>query len=75
VRSHRAEFGSQSAALIGRPEALERMNRHETITGIPMTVMVFLKAFSRQLPNALKHTDLIAAVNNDLISTDCTGVQ
>ena len=46
------------------------MNRHESITGIRHDrVMVFPQGiFSEAAMSALKHTDLIAAVNNDVIS-------
>jgi hypothetical protein len=46
------------------------MNRHESITGIRHDqVMVFPQGiFSAAAMSALKHTDLIAAVNNDIIS-------
>src|SRR5205814_5438323 len=70
----RAEFGSSDRQrLYWKAQlALERMNRHETITGIRHDrVMVFPQGiFSEAAISALKHTDLIAAVNNDLISTD-----
>jgi hypothetical protein len=70
----RAEFGSSS-----RPrhywkaqQATERMNRHRALTGIRYDpVMVFPQGiFSEAAMNALKRTDLIAAVNNDVISAD-----
>jgi hypothetical protein len=70
----RAEFGSSDRQRLywKAQQALERMNRHETITGIRHDrVMVFPQGiFSEAAISALKHTDLIAAVNNDLISTD-----
>jgi hypothetical protein len=70
----RAEFGSFDRQRLywKAQQALERMNRHETITGIRHDrVMVFPQGiFSEAAISALKHTDLIAAVNNDLISTD-----
>ena len=48
------------------------MNRHESITGIRHDpVMVFPQGiFSEAAMSALKRTDLIAAVNNDVISAD-----
>src|SRR5436305_9407582 len=48
------------------------MNRHESITGICHDpVMVFPQGiFSEAAMSALKRTDLIASVNNDIISAD-----
>ena len=48
------------------------MNRHESITGISHDpVMVFPQGiFSEAAMSALKRTDLIASVNNDIISAD-----
>ena len=48
------------------------MNRHEAITGISHDpVMVFPQGiFSEAAMSALKRTDLIASVNNDIISAD-----
>src|SRR5437762_7094820 len=48
------------------------MSRHESITGIRHDpVMVFPQGiFSEAAMSALKRTDLIAAVNNDIISAD-----
>jgi hypothetical protein len=70
----RAEFGSSDQRRLywKAKQALERMNRHETITGIRHDrVMVFPQGiFSEAAISALKHTDLIAAVNNDIHSTD-----
>jgi hypothetical protein len=70
----RAEFGSlDRQRLDGKAQqALERMDRHESITGIRYDrVMVFPQGiFSEAAMSALKHTDLIAAVNNDIISAD-----
>jgi hypothetical protein len=70
----RAEFGSsdQQRLYLKAQEALKRMNRHESITGICYDrVMVFPQGiFSEAAMSALKHTDLIAAVNNDIISAD-----
>src|SRR5439155_25885466 len=70
----RAEFGSsdQQRLYWKTQQALERMNRHESITGIRHDrVMVFPQGiFSEAAMSALKRTDLIAAVNNDIISAD-----
>jgi hypothetical protein len=70
----RAEFGSSSQQRLywKAQQALERMNRHESITGICHDpVMVFPQGiFSEAAMSALKHTNLIASVNNDLISAD-----
>jgi hypothetical protein len=70
----RAEFGSSSQQRLHwkARQALERMNRHESITGICHDpVMVFPQGiFSEAAMSALKHTDLIASVNNDIISAD-----
>jgi hypothetical protein len=67
----RAEFGSLDRQRLywKAQQALERMNRHESITGIRHDrVMVFPQGvFSEAAMSALKHTDLIAAVNNDVI--------
>ena len=69
----RAEFGSLDRQRLywKAQQALERMNRHESITGIRHDrVMVFPQGiFSEPAMSVLKHTDLIAAVNNDVIST------
>src|SRR5439155_19509942 len=48
------------------------MNRHESITRICHDrVMIFPQGiFSEAAMSALKHSDLIAAVNNDVISAD-----
>jgi len=53
-------------------QALERMKRHHSITGIRHDpVMVFPQGiFSKAAMSALKRTDLIASVNNDIISAD-----
>src|SRR5881398_3318643 len=68
----RAEFGSSSQQRLywKTQQALERMNRHESITGISHDrVMVFPQGiFSEAAMSALKRTDLIAAVNNDIMS-------
>jgi hypothetical protein len=70
----RAEFGSLDRQRLywKAQQALERMNRHESITGIRHDrVMVFPQGiFSEAAMSALKHTDLIAAVNNDVICAD-----
>jgi hypothetical protein len=70
----RAEFGSPDRQRLywKAKQALERMNRHESITGIRHDrVMVFPQGiFSEAAMSALKHTDLIAAVNNDVV---CAG--
>ena len=69
-----AEFGSSSQQRLywKAQQALERMNRHESITGIRYDpVMVFPHGiFSEAAMRALKRTDLIAAVNNDVICAD-----
>jgi hypothetical protein len=70
----RAEFGSpgQQRLYWKARQALERMNRHEAITGISHDpVMVFPQGvFSEAAMSALKHTNLIASVNNDITSAD-----
>ncbi len=70
----RAEFGSprQQRLHWKARQALERMNRHEAITGISHDpVMVFPQGvFSEAAMSALKRTNLIASVNNDIISAD-----
>jgi hypothetical protein len=70
----RAEFGTSSQQRLHwkARQALERMNRHESITGISHDrVMVFPQGiFSEAAMSALKRTDLIASVNNDIISAD-----
>jgi hypothetical protein len=70
----RAEFGNSDRERIywKTTQALERMTEHESITGISHDrVMVFPQGiFSEAAMSALKHTDLIAAVNNDIISAD-----
>ncbi len=69
-----AEFGSSNQQRLywKAQQALERMNRHESITGIHYDpVMVFPQGiFSEAAMTALKHTELIAAVNNDVVSAD-----
>jgi hypothetical protein len=70
----RAEFGSagQQRLYWKARQALERMDRHEAITGISHDpLMVFPQGiFSEAAMNALKRTNLIASVNNDIISAD-----
>jgi hypothetical protein len=70
----RAEFGSsyQQRLYWKAQQALERMNRHESITGICHDrIMVFPQGiFSEAAMSALKHSGLIAAVNSDVISSD-----
>jgi hypothetical protein len=70
----RAEFGNSSQQRLywKTQQALERMNRHESITGICHDpVMVFPQGiFSEAAMSALKRTRLIASVNNDIISAD-----
>jgi hypothetical protein len=69
----RAEFGSSSQQRLywKAQQALERMNRHQSLTGIRYDpVMVFPQGiFSDAAMSAIKRTDLIAAVNNDVTST------
>jgi hypothetical protein len=69
----RAEFAGRDRQRLywKAREALDRMHRHEFITGIRHDrVMVFPQGiFSEAAMSALKHTDLIAAVNNDVISS------
>ena len=70
----RAEFGGSDRQRLywKTQQALERMNRHTLISGIRHDrVMVFPQGiFSEAAMSALKRTDLIAAVNNDIISAD-----
>ncbi|PYK47652.1 MAG: hypothetical protein DME51_13265 [Verrucomicrobia bacterium] len=70
----RAEFGSSSQRRLywKAQQALERMNRHQSTTGIRHDpVMVFPQGiFSEAAMSALKRTDLVAAVNNDVVSAD-----
>jgi hypothetical protein len=70
----RAEFGgsNQQRLYWKTQQALERMDRHRSITGIHHDpVMVFPQGiFSEAAMSALKRTDLVAAVNNDIISAD-----
>ena len=67
----RAEFGSsdQQRLYWKSKQALDRMNRHQSITGIRYDpVMVFPQGiFSEAAMSALKRSDLIAAVNNDVV--------
>src|SRR6266480_2507472 len=68
----RAEYGSSNQQRLywKSQQALERMNRHQSITGIRYDpVMVFPQGiFSEAAMSALKRTDLIGAVNNDAVS-------
>jgi hypothetical protein len=70
----RAEYGSQDAKGLATKtrKALTRMTAHEKLTGIRYDpVMVFPQGiFSTAAMEALKHSGLIAAVNNDTISSD-----
>jgi hypothetical protein len=70
----RAEFGGsgQQRLYWKARQALERMDRHEAITGISHDpVMVFPQGvFSEAAMGALKRTNLIASVNNDVVSAD-----
>jgi hypothetical protein len=70
----RAEFGSSNQQRLywKTRQALERMDRHESITGIHHDrVMIFPQGiFSGAALSAIKGTELIAAVNNDVISSD-----
>jgi len=67
----RAEFGSSNQQRLywKSQQALERMDHHESITGILYDrVMVFPQGiFSEAAMSALKRTDLIAAVNSDVV--------
>jgi hypothetical protein len=69
-----AEFGrDDSEYLRGKARrAIERMDQHEAATGVVHDrVMVFPQGvFSEAAMNVLKRTYLIAAVNNDTISSD-----
>jgi hypothetical protein len=70
----RAEFGSSNQQRLywKAEQAAERMNRHRSMTGIHHDpVMVFPQGiFSEAAMSVLKHTDLIGAVNNDVVSAD-----
>lgn len=70
----RAEFGgSDRHHLYSKTQkALDRMKCHESTTGIHHDrVMVFPQGiFSETAMSVLKCTDLLAAVNNDIISAD-----
>src|SRR5205085_8618093 len=70
----KAEFGGADRWRLywKTRQALDRMNRHESITGICHDrVMVFPQGiFSEAAMSALKHSGLIAAVNSDVISLD-----
>ena len=67
----RAEFGGSDRQHLyfKARQALERIRRHEAITGIRHDrVMVFPQGiFSEAAIDAIKRTDLIAAVNNDIL--------
>jgi hypothetical protein len=69
----RAEFGGSDRNRLywKAQQALERMNRHGSNTGIQHDrVMVFPQGvFSQAAMEALKHADFMAAVNNDVVST------
>jgi hypothetical protein len=70
----RAEFGSNSLErLYGKAkQALTRMDGHESATGVSYDkIMVFPQGvFSEAAMKVLKRTKLIAAINNDTISSD-----
>ena len=70
----RAEFGGSDPQKMywKAKHAMERMNQHQSSTGIRHEpVMVFPQGvFSEATLSALKHTEFIAAVNNDTISAD-----
>jgi len=70
----KAEFGGADRRRLywKTRQALDRMNRHESITGISHDrVMVFPQGiFSEAAMSALKHSGIIAAVNSDVISSD-----
>jgi hypothetical protein len=70
----RAEFaGDDSERLYAKArKALEQMRQHESVTGIAHDrVMVFPQGvFSEAAMSVLKRTDLIAAVNNDTLSSN-----
>ena len=70
----KAEFGGADRCRLywKTRQALDRMNRHESITGISHDrVMVFPQGiFSEAAMSALKHSGIIAAVNSDVISSD-----
>ena len=70
----RAEFGSSNQQRLywKTQQAAERMDRHRSMTGIHHDpVMVFPQGiFSEAAMSVLKHTDLIGAVNNDVVSAD-----
>jgi hypothetical protein len=70
----RAEFGNPDRECVhGKVrEAIARMNRHELQTEIRHDrVMVFPQGvFSQEAITTLKHSDFVAAVNNDTISAD-----
>jgi hypothetical protein len=69
-----AEFGSSNRQRLywKAEQAAERMNHHRSMTGIHHDpVIVFPQGiFSEAAMSVLKHTDLIGAVNNDVVSAD-----
>jgi hypothetical protein len=69
-----AEFGRDDSKYLHAKarQAIEQMDQHELATGIVHDrVMVFPQGvFSEAAMSVLKQTDLIAAVNNDTISSD-----
>jgi hypothetical protein len=70
----RSEFGSSSEHRLywKTQQGVERMDSHKSMTGIDYDpVMIFPQGiFSEAAMDALKHTDLIAAVSNDVVSAD-----
>lgn len=70
----RAEYGNGSASDLAAKTrlALARMSRHEESTGIHHDrIMVFPQGvFSGKAMSALKHTEIIASVNNDTLTVD-----
>jgi len=70
----RAEFGDSSKQRLywKAQQATERMNRHRSMTGIHHDpIMVFPQGiFSEAAMSALRHTNLIGAVNNDVVTAD-----
>ncbi len=69
-----AEFGRDDSHYLHAKarQAIEQMDRHETATGLVHDrVMVFPQGvFSEAAMSVLKQTNLIAAVNNDTLSSD-----
>ena len=70
----KGEFGNRDKGYLSTKLrlALQRMSAHESRTGIRHDrVMVFPQGvFSEAAMGVLKHTELIASVNNDTISSD-----